>query len=424
MSRRRVPRLSAKRRVLIIVENMPLPLGRRTWMEATALRDAGYQVSVISPVGKGCEALFEMVEGIAVYRHPRPPEGHRGLGFVREYAEALWHETRLAWRVWRERGFDVIHVCNPPDLLFLVALPFKLLYGTRFVFDHHDVNPELYLAKFGRRDLPYYALLIAERLTFTLADAVISTNESYRRVALGRGHKRASDVFIVRSAPRLDRFQPRPGGERYREGFRYLVGYVGVIGSQDGLDYLMRAVRLIVDSGRTDIKFMIMGDGTALEETRRLCTSLGVDPFVEFTGMISNQEELLERLTACDLGVAPDPKNSMNDICTMNKVIEYMALSKAMVQFDLTEGRFSAGEAALYARPNDEADFAAKILELLGDPERRARMGEIGNARVRNALSWEYQIPALLATYERALGTDRLFPLRQVEGGPKSQSQG
>nr|WP_281416375.1 glycosyltransferase family 4 protein [Deinococcus aestuarii] len=388
---------------MIIVENLPVPFDRRVWMEATTLRDAGYSVSVICPVGREHTAPFEVIDGIAVYRHPQPPEGHRGLDFVREYAVALAHEMRLAWRVRRERGFDVIHACNPPDLIFLVALPFKLLFGTRFIFDQHDVNPEVYLAKFGRRDLPYRGLLIAERLTYALADVVISTNESFKRLALRRGGKRPEDVFVVRSGPRLDRFRPRPGGEHHRAGFRYLVGYVGVIGAQDGLDYLLRVARLIVDSGRTDIKFMIIGGGTSLEELRVMCTRMGLDPYVEFTGMVTDQAELLERLTACDLCVGPDPKNPMNDISTMNKVLEYMALGKPIVQFDLTEGRYSAGDASVYARPNEETDFAAKILDLLADPKRRARMGEIGQERMRRALSWEYQVPQLEAAYARAL---------------------
>lgn len=391
------------RRVLIIVENLPVPVDRRVWMEATTLHAAGYEVSVICPTGRGQDKTFEMLEGIAVYRHPLPPEGEGSLTFVREYLVALWHETRLAWRIRRERGFDVIHVCNPPDLLFLVAAPFKALFGTPMIFDHHDATLEMYEAKFGRRDLPYHVLKLAERLTYALADVVIATNESLRGFALGRGHKAPEDVFVVRSGPRLDRFVPRPGGERYRAGFRHVVGYVGVLGSQDGLDVLLRVARRVVDGGRTDVRFMIIGGGPSLEPLRALCSALNLDPYVEFTGMLTDQDELIERLSACDVCVAPDPQTSYSDVCTMNKVLEYMALGKATVQFDLTEGRHSAGDAAVYARPNDEEDFARQLLALLADPERQAEMGRVGQARMHQALAWDHQAPKLLDAYARAL---------------------
>ena len=406
MTDQRIPRRAARRgkRVLIIVENLPVPVDRRVWMEATTLRDAGYYVSVICPMGRGHDRAFEMLDGIAVYRHPLPPDGEGTLTFVKEYALALWHETRLAWRVRRERGFDVIHVCNPPDLLFLVAAPFRALFGTPMIFDHHDATLEMYEAKFGRRDLPYRVLKVAERLTYSAADVVIATNESLRGFALGRGHKRPEDVFVVRSGPRLDRFVPRPGGERYRAGFRHVVGYVGVLGSQDGLDVLLRVARRLLDRGRDDIRFMIIGGGPSLEPLRALARELDLEGHVEFTGMVTDQSELMERLTACDVCVAPDPRTSYSDVCTMNKVLEYMALGKATVQFDLTEGRHSAADAAVYARPNDEADFAQKILELLADPQRCEMMGRIGQARMRDALAWEHQAPRLLAAYARALG--------------------
>ncbi|GMA13835.1 glycosyltransferase family 4 protein [Deinococcus metallilatus] len=408
-SRAAPPGQALKRGVLIVVENLPVPFDRRVWMEATALRDAGYLVSVICPTGKGYEARREMIEDIAVYRHPLPPESNAGLGFVREYLAALWHETRLAWRVRRERGFDVLHACNPPDLIFLVTAPFKLLYGTRFVFDQHDVNPELYLTKFGRRDLPYRALVLAERLTYALADVVISTNESYRKIALTRGHKRPDQVFVVRSAPSLERFRPRPGGERHREGFRYLVGYLGVMGPQEGVDYLLHAVRHMVDRGRRDVKVMLIGGGSSLADLRALAEELGIGAYVEFTGRVPD-EELLERLSACDVCVNPDPLNPLNDVSSMNKIVEYMALGKPIVQFDLKEGRASAGEASVYARPNDARALADELLALLDDPERRAAMGDAGLQRMREQLAWEHQVPALRAAYARALGTVRLSP--------------
>ncbi|WP_051655751.1 glycosyltransferase family 4 protein [Deinococcus marmoris] len=398
-------------RVLIVVENLPVPFDRRVWMEATALRDAGHHVSVICPVGKGHEALRETLEGIEIYRHPLPPESNAGLGFIREYLVALYHETRLAWRVRREQSFDVLHACNPPDLIFLVAAPFKALFGTRFVFDQHDVNPELYITKFGRRDLGYHALVLAERLTFALADVVISTNESYRQVALTRGRKRADQVFVVRSAPSLERFSPRPGGEHHRDGFRHLVGYLGVMGPQEGVDVLLRAIRHLIDAGRGDVKFMLIGGGSSLADLKALAAQLGLGRHVEFTGRIPD-DDLLMRLSACDLCVNPDPLNPLNDVSSMNKIVEYMALGKAIVQFDLKEGRASAGEASVYAQPNDPAALATAMAELLDDPGRRAAMGEAGLQRMRTSLAWSHQIPTLLAAYRRALTTGRATAAR------------
>ena len=389
------------KKVLIVVENLPVPFDRRVWMEATTLRDAGYAVSVICITGKGYTAEYEELEGIHIYRHGLPPERNDAAGFLLEYAAALYHETRLAWKIWRRHGFDIIHACNPPDLIFFVAAPFKFLFGTKFLFDQHDVNPELYETKFGRRDFVYNGLKLVERLTFKLADVVISTNESYKRIALERGKKRDDQVFVVRSAPKLDKFNPRPGGEHHKAGFKYMVGYLGVMGPQEGIDHLLRAVKQIVDSGRTDIKFMLVGGGSSLEDLRAYSGELGLEKFVEFTGRIPD-EDLLERLTACDICVNPDPMNPLNNISTMNKIMEYMALEKPVVQYDLIEGRFSAGEASIYAKPNDERDLASKILELLGDPERRAVMGKIGFERMKTALSWEHSVPRLLEAYAKA----------------------
>ncbi len=397
--------------MLIIVENLPVPFDRRVWLEATTLKRDGYEVSVICPTGKGFDKAHEEIDGIHIYRHDLPPEQNNKFGFVLEYLAALWHETRLAWRVRRERGFDIIHACNPPDLIFLVAAPFKFLFGTKFLFDQHDVNPELYETKFGRRDIAYKALLLVERLTFALADVVISTNESYRKIALTRGNKREDQVFVVRSAPRLDKFKLRPGGEKHREGFKHVVGYLGVMGPQEGIDYLLRSVKRIVDGvdgkgGRTDIKFMLIGGGSSLEDLKALCAELKLEQYVEFTGRIPD-EELLERLTICDVCVNPDPMNPLNNISTMNKIMEYMALGKPIVQFDLIEGRYSAADASLYAKPNDEADFAEKILELLENPNQRERMGQIGMERMKTALSWEHSVPKLLEAYVRAFAGSR-----------------
>ena len=386
------------RRVLIIVENLPVPFDRRVWQEAQALRDAGYQVSVICPTGQGHEERREEIDGIAIYRHPLPVEGKGVMGYLVEYPTALFWQFLLAWRVFRERGFDVIHACNPPDDIFLVGLFFKL-FGKRFLFDHHDINPELYEVKFGRRDLLYKVLLFMERMTFRTADVVISTNESYKEIALSRGGMDPGRVFVVRSSPDLGRLRPGPPNDALRNGRRFLVGYVGVMGAQDGIDILLRIIHDIVYRlERKDVQFLLIGGGTELEGMKRYAAKLNLTEFVTFTGFLRGQE-LIDTLGSIDVGVCPDPKDPYNDKCTMNKVMEYMALGKPLVQFDLTEGRYSARDAALYAR--DERDFSAKLLQLLDNPGLREKMGRYGRQRMENELDWRFEVPKLLDAYRR-----------------------
>lgn len=391
-------------KVLMIVENLPVPFDRRVWMEATSLKEAGYQVFVICPTGKGYEQEFEEIDDIQIYRHPLPPEASSAKGYLWEYFSALTWEFRLARRIWKEQdGFNIVHICNPPDLLFLVGAWFKLFKGARVIFDQHDLNPELYEAKFGRRGLFYHALLLAERLTFACADVVISTNESYRHIALTRGKKQEDQVFVVRSGPDLEKFTLLPANKKYFRGKPYLVGYVGVMGEQEGIDYLLRSIRYIVhEQNRKDIHFMLIGGGPAVEAMKALAHELEVSDYVEFTGRVPDRE-LIERLSSCDLCVNPDPKTPFNDVSTMNKIVEYMALGKAIVQFDVLEGRRSAGAASFYAKANDETDFAQKIAHLLDSPDRRLQMGIFGMTRMRDELEWRHQVPKLLEAYAQAL---------------------
>jgi len=388
-------------RVLMLVENLPAPFDRRVWQEACALRDAGAEVSIICPTGKGCERRFESLEGIDIHRYPLPLEAAGAAGYALEYGAALLWSFLLSLRVLATRGFDVVHACNPPDLFFLLGAFYKL-FGKKFVFDHHDLNPELYEAKFGRRDVLYRLMLRLERWTFRVADVSIATNESYRRIALERGGMPPGRVFVVRSGPSLERLRILPADARLRCGRRYLVGYVGVMGKQEGIDLLLHAVRhLVYDLGRHDIHFGMVGGGTSLAEMQSLARELDVADHVTFTGRVPDAE-LLAMLNTADVCVNPDVANEMNDKSTMNKIMEYMALGKPMVQFDLAEGRTSAQEASLYARPNDPLDLAAKLLELLEDPARRARMGAFGRRRVEHELAWRHEAPKLLAAY-RAL---------------------
>ena len=390
------------RRVLILVENLPSPFDRRVWQEATTLHANGYIVSIICPTGKGYEKRYEELDGIHIYRYPLPLEGAGAVGYAIEYSSAIWNSFRLARKVRRERGFDLIHACNPPDLLFLVGGFYKLVSRTRFIFDHHDINPELYEAKFGRRDVFWWLMLWFERLTFKMADVTIATNESYKRIAIERGGMDPDRVFVVRSGPMLDRLKILPPVPALKRGRKYLVGYVGVMGKQEGIDLLLQAVQhIILNMGRSDVHFGLVGGGTSLEEMKRYASDLRISDYVTFTGRVPDQE-LLEMLNTADVCVNPDLANAMNDKSTMNKIMEYMALGKPIVQFDLAEGRFSAQDASLYAEKNDPIDMARKIVELLDDPDRRERMGTFGRRRVEGELEWRYEAPKLLAAYERA----------------------
>lgn len=391
--------MSEKRRVLILVENLPSPFDRRVWQEATTLHANGYGVSIICPTGKGHEKHYEEISGIHIYRYDLPMEAEGARGYAIEYSAALWHTFRLAWKVKREQGFDVVHACNPPDLLFLIGGFFKLFSGKKFLFDHHDINPELYEAKFGRRDFFWKLMVWLERMTFKTADVSIATNESYKKIAIERGGMNPNKVYVVRSGPMLDRLKIIPPVESLKHGRRYLVGYVGVMGKQEGIDLLLQAARHIVkEMGRDDVHFGLVGGGTSLDEMKQMAADLGIAEYVTFTGRVPDQD-LLEMLNTADVCVNPDVANEMNDKSTMNKIMEYMALGKPVVQFDLTEGRYSAQEASLYAAKNDPVDMARKIVELLDDPERRASMGEFGRNRVVNELEWQYEAPKLLAAY-------------------------
>jgi glycosyltransferase involved in cell wall biosynthesis len=388
------------RKVLIIVENLPVPFDRRVWLEARTLKAAGAVVSIICPTGKGYEARFEEIDGIFIYRHTLPAEQGSGMGYLKEYAVALFHETRLAWKVFFQRGFDVIHACNPPDLIFLVALPFKIL-GKKFVFDHHDVNPELYEAKFGRRDFFWRLLLLMERATFWLADVSIATNESYRNIAIERGRMKPENVHVVRSGPDISAIKAVTENPAMRNGHKYLVAYVGVMGEQEGIDLLLEAINFIVHKlHRDDIQLTLAGDGPVLESLKNMASSLGIDAHVRFLGRVPDKE-LFELLSTADVCVNPDRVNAMNDISTMNKIMEYMAFGKPIVQFDVREGRVSAETASLYASKNDPTDFANCIVTLLADEPRRKKMGEFGFNRVRKELSWETQITPLLEAYAK-----------------------
>lgn len=407
---------SGRPRVLVLNENESVPHDRRVWQISTSLTQAGYEVTVISPQGAPSEAaLFERREGVALYRYPPGPAGEGALGYAREYGTALRHTRRLVRRLAREGSFDLVHACNPPDFLLLAALPLRRR-GARFVFDHHDLVPELYLSRYGSgRDLFYWVARAFEWLTFRLADVVIATNESYRAVALSRGGKRPDDVFVVRNAPDAARFRRTEPDESLKRGKRHLVAYVGVMGPQDGVDCGLRALAKLKER-REDWHAVFVGDGEMQPAMRELAAKLGLDDCVEFTGWLE-PGEVVRVLSTADVSLAPEPPSPLNDVSTLMKIAEYMSMSCPIVSFDLPESRVTAGEAAFYAAGSDEEAFARGIDELLSDPARRAAMGAASRARVERDLSWTRSEEALLAAYAHALrGRGEVVRKRQAEG--------
>jgi glycosyltransferase involved in cell wall biosynthesis len=404
-----------RRRILIIVQNLPVPFDRRVWLEATTLTRAGYHVSVVCPKGKGYDASRESLEGVDIYRYAVPIDARGTAGFIAEFAWCFLRTAVLSFRVaLAGRGFDVLHVCNPPETYWPLGW-FWRLSGKRFVFDHHDLSPEMFAVKFGaRQGLLHRALLFLERRTFAVADIVIATNESHKRLAIARGGKQPEEVFVVRSGPELSRFRRYEADAAWRRGKRHLLVYLGEICLQDGVDHLVRALRLLRDElGRRDFHCVFVGGGPHQPAIVRYAGALGVADLCTFTGRVSD-DELCRILSSADLAVGPDPKNAWSDQSTMNKIIEYMYFALPIVAYDLTETRISAGEAALYAPPNSEAALAGGIDALLDDPDRRARMGRIGVDRVRGALAWDYSVAPLLAAYEAVFARVRR---RVADGG-------
>jgi glycosyltransferase involved in cell wall biosynthesis len=390
-----------KKKILIVVENAPVPFDTRVMKEALSLRAAGYEVTVLCPKAKGAMLGHEIIDGVRIYRHRMPEEGNSALGYLWEYSSALFWEFWYVWWIFLRHGFQVIQGCNPPDDIFLVALPFKL-FGVKYIFDHHDAIPELYLSKYDSRGILYKAQVLLEKLTYRFSDVVIATNASYRRLAVTRGHMVPEDVFIVRNGPNLETFKAVPPNPALKYGKAYLVGYVGNMSEQDGLDILVEVALHLKKLGRVDIHFTCVGGGPALASLRKMVVDKDLGNTVNFTGRVSDQE-LLEILSTADVCVNPDKPCEMNDISTMIKIMEYMALGKPIVQFDLREGKFSAQDAAVYAdTQNQVADFAAKIVWSLDNPEERKRMGEFGRDRVEKELAWEYSVQNLLAAYDRA----------------------
>jgi len=387
--------------VCIIVENLPVPADRRVWQEARALTEAGYQVSIICPKGRGFEQSRETLDGIQIYRHG-VWEASGALAYLIEYAWALVAEFALALRIYARTRFRILQACNPPDTIFFIGLFFKLL-GVRFIFDHHDPTPELYEARFLRKGFLYWLVCLAERLTFRTADVTIVTNDSLKEIALMRGGMPPDRCFVVRGCPDLNDFRPQSPRPELKEGQRHLVLYVGMMAPQDGVDLLLESIDYLVNKmGRRDTLFVMVGTGIELPRLKALATERGLDMCVKFTGALYG-DDLLAYLSTADVGVAPDPDNSLNNKLTMIKIFEYMAYELPVVLYDLTEGRRAAGDAAVYARTNDPIDFGDQIAKLLDSQSLRRRLGAIGKSRIAGSLNWDFQKQMLLKAYQTAL---------------------
>jgi glycosyltransferase involved in cell wall biosynthesis len=391
-------------RILIIVQNLPVPFDRRVWLECQALTAAGYQVAVVCPKGAG-DPAYQVVDSVKLYKYKPYAPGGSKASFIAEYVYSF---LATAWGMLRARRsgrFDVIQACNPPDIFWPLALVFRTIEGTRFVFDHHDLCPELFQSRFpSGPKLPYKGLLALERRTHRAADHVISTNDSYREIAMTRGGKRADEVTVVRTGPNLQRLQPGEADPELRRGRRFLVAYIGVMGPQDGVDIVVRAADIVVNKlGRDDIAFTLIGSGDCFNDLVALRDKLGLAGHVEFTGRAP--DELVTRImSTADAGLSPDPKNPLNDVSTMNKTMEYMAFGLPVIAFELRETRVSAGDAAVYVRPNDEREYAEAVVALLDNEPKRAQMGKFARERVERELAWEHQESAYLGVYERVLG--------------------
>ena len=386
-------------RVLIIVQNLPVPFDRRVWLECAALTEAGYEVSVVCPKGQG-DPSYQVIDSVRLYKYPPYAPGGSKVGFIYEYAYSFLASAWLTLKARRSGRFDVLQACNPPDIFWPIALVLRAFDNTKFVFDHHDLCPELYESRFGGGPtLPYRALLALERKTHRTADHVIATNDSYREIAIERSGKQRTDVTVVRTGPDPDRLRRGPVCPELRRGRRFLAAYIGVMGPQDGVDIVVQAAAIIVrEFQRHDIAFTLIGAGDCYNDLVALRDELALAGYVEFTGRAPD-ELVGQILSTADIGLSPDPKNPLNDVSTMNKTMEYMAFELPVVAFDLWETRVSAGDAARYVTPNDTREYAAAIVDLIDDAPARAQLGKTGRIRVEQELAWNRQERAYLGVY-------------------------
>lgn len=402
-------------KILMLIENIPAPADRRVWPEAKTLQDAGYRVSIICPKGHGqYEESYISIDGIAIYRYRLPTVENKYLAYIAEYGIALLMTFLLSFKVLFQRGFDVIHAANPPDIFFLIGLFYRLL-GKKYIFDQHDLSPELFKVKFGKRMKALYKLqLFLESCSYRAAHLVITSNASQKEFAIERGSCSANKVFVVRNGPNLEHMKPVTPEPELKGGRKYLLAYLGVMSVQDGVEYALYAFHELVHKrGRRDVSLVLMGDGDRAAAFRALAHALELDGYANFTGW-TEAKDVLRYLTVVDVGLSPDPQNGLNEFCTMIKTMEYMAMGKPVVAFDLVETRFSAQEAALYAIPNRVEDFADKIEVLLDNEELRSKMGALGRKRIEEVLNWDYSKKNLLLAYETLFQVKSNSPVSDV----------
>jgi glycosyltransferase involved in cell wall biosynthesis len=387
---------------LILVENESVPADSRVWSICVSLRGAGWDVTVVSPKGgKRDTAAFESLDGVDIHRFDMADSSGSAAGYVREYTLAFARMSALVRRLSGHTSFDVVHACNPPDFLLLTAVRMRRR-GVAMIFDHHDLSLELHAAKYERGSVTQIALRQMERLAFALADTSLAMNESFREVAITRGHKAPADVFVVRNGPDLEIFRPVDPDPGLSSGASHLIGYVGVMNSQDGVGLALAALAALARY-RSDWHAVFVGDGEILAEARESVVRLGMDERVTFTGFIGDKPRLVQIISSCDVCISPEPRNSLNEKSTFVKVAEYMAVGRPVVAFDLRETRRTAGDAAVYAVRDDADAFAEAIDVLLDDPARRALMGAVGRERVLEDLSWSRSEESLMAAYAHAV---------------------
>jgi len=396
-------------KILMLVENLPVPADPRVWKEAATLHDAGCQVCVICPMGATKQQEpYICINGIHIYRYQLPATATSSADYLKEYSIALFMTFFLSLKVLFRHGFDVIHAANPPDIFFLLGWCYRLL-GKKYIFDQHDLAPEMFQVKFkGRLRILHKMLRACEWCSYHAAHMVIVTNLSQKWNATDRGGCSPQKVMVVRNGPDLTRLQPVAPEPALKQGHEYLLAYLGVMGIQDGVENALYALhRLIYQRGRQDVSLVLMGSGDHLPTLQALAHSLRLDDYVNFTDWVESAE-MTRYLCTADIGLCPDPQNGLNEYCTMLKTMEYMAMDKPIVAFDLTETRFSAQGAALYATPNNLEEFTEKIETLLDDAQLRIRLGAFGRKRIETALSWKQSKEHLLHAYTM------LFPRHEL----------
>ena len=393
-------------RILIIVQNLPVPFDRRVWLECRTLTRAGYQVAVVCPKGPG-DPSYQVIDGVQIYKYRPYSPGGGAVSFFAEYAYSFLATLRLSLKAAQGGRFGAVQSCNPPDIFWPIGLLFKLWHGSRFVFDHHDLCPETFESRFPEGSpVLYRSLRFLERRTVRLADHVISTNESYRTLVIDRDGVKPGKVTVVRTGPDPDKLKAAEAVPSLRRGRAHLAAYIGVMGPQDGVDIAIKMAEFVVNTlKRTDISFTLIGSGDCFDELVALRDQLKLGDFVEFTGRAPD-EAVRDILSTADIGLSPDPKNPLNDVSTMNKTMEYMAFGLPVLAFDLHETRASAAEAGAYATPNDVEEMARLLVELIDDEPRRRSMGSAGRRRIEQKLAWSHQEPHYLSVYDRLLGRE------------------